>query len=40
MNMVVYGLILVVVIMVMPKGVIGLVQELRVKMGKKKKTEG
>ena len=40
MNMVVYGLILVIVIMVMPKGVIGLVQELRVKMGKKKKTEG
>lgn len=39
MNMVVYGLILVIVIMVMPKGVIGLVQELRVKMGKKK-TEG
>ena len=40
MNMVVYGLILVIVIMVMPKGLIGLVQDLRVKLGKKKRTEG
>ena len=39
MNMVVYGLILVVVIMVMPKGVIGLVQELKVKLTKNKVTE-
>ena len=37
MNMVVYGLILVVVILVMPKGVIGLVQDLRVKLSKTKK---
>lgn len=40
MNMVIYGLILVLVIMVMPKGVIGLIQELRVKRIKQKKTEG
>lgn len=39
MNMVVYGLILVIVIMVMPKGVIGLVQELKVKLAKNKKAE-
>ena len=39
MNMVVYGLILVIVIMVMPKGVIGLVQELRNKLTKEKPTE-
>ncbi|MBQ0042592.1 MAG: branched-chain amino acid ABC transporter permease [Lachnospiraceae bacterium] len=37
LNMVVYGLILVVVIMVMPKGLIGLVQDLKVKFMKKKK---
>lgn len=39
MNMVVYGLILVVVIMVMPKGVIGLAQTLREKFSKTKKAE-
>lgn len=39
MNMVVYGLILVIVIMVMPKGVIGLAQGLRAKLIKNKKTE-
>lgn len=36
MNMVVYGLILVVVIMLMPSGVIGLVNKLKVKFAKKK----
>ena len=40
MNMVVYGLILVIVIMVMPKGVIGLVQEVKGKLSKTKKAEG
>lgn len=39
MNMVVYGLILVIVIMVMPKGVIGLVQQIRAKIIKNKKAE-
>lgn len=39
MNMVVYGLILVVVIMVMPKGVIGLAQNIRAKFEKQKKTK-
>lgn len=39
MNMVVYGLILVIVIMVMPQGVIGLVQKLKVKITKNKKAE-
>lgn len=39
MNMVVYGLILVIVIMVMPKGVIGLTKELVNKYDKKKAEE-
>ena len=39
LNMVVYGLILVVVIMVMPKGVIGLVKDIAVKLDKGKAGE-
>lgn len=39
MNMVVYGLILVIVIVVMPKGVIGLVQDLKAKLVKNRKAE-
>ena len=39
LNMVVYGLILVVVIMVMPKGVIGLVKDIAIKLDKGKAGE-